>query len=314
VPRTVGRIRFGLRLASAEATGRVAWIFHSHLAVARVQRVITSRLRCPYAVFLHGIEAWETLGAADRAVLDDAALIVTNSIHTARRAVAANPGLSPITVCPLGFSSPDHAAVAPESRRAPTILTVARMAASERYKGHDQLIDALPDVLRHVPDARLVFVGTGDDVDRLQHRASASGVGAHVTFTGFLPDDALQRAYAEASVFAMPSRGEGFGLAYLEAMASGLPCVGSVHDAASEVIDDGVTGYLVDQQDTAEIAARLSGLLTNPERRVEMGRRGRERWAREFTYAHFRRRLVAALDAPFRPYGARASQPSSVHG
>jgi glycosyltransferase involved in cell wall biosynthesis len=188
------------------------------------------------------------------------------------------------------------------------------MASSERYKGHDQLIDALPAIRRRAPDTQLVFVGTGDDVERLRQRAHASGVGACVTFTGFLPDDGLQRAYREASVFAMPSRCEGFGLAYLEAMAAGLPCVGSVHDAASEVIDDGVTGYLVDQQNTDEIAARISSLLTEEDRRAEMGRRGRERWEREFTYEHFRRRLVAAFDAPFRALAARAPQPSSVTG
>jgi glycosyltransferase involved in cell wall biosynthesis len=80
------------------------------------------------------------------------------------------------------------------------------------------------------------------------------------------------------------------------------------------VIEDGVTGYLVDQQNTDEIAARLSSILSDADRRREMGRRGRERWEREFTYPHFRRRLVAALDDAFRPRRVRAPQPSSVHG
>jgi phosphatidylinositol alpha-1,6-mannosyltransferase len=288
-------------------------MFHTHLSAARVQRFLGGRLSAPYAVFLHGIEVWDRLAPADRAILDGAALLVTNSAHTARRAEAANPGLGPVAVCPLGHSAPNDA---PAARRhaSPIILTVARMVSTERYKGHDQLIEALPAIRRRVPEARLVFVGAGDDVPRLRAKAHALDVAAHVTFTGFLPDEALRRSYAEAAVFAMPSRGEGFGLAYLEAMAAGVPCVGSVHDAASEVIEDGITGYLVRQENLDEIATRVSSLLLDPGLAAGMGRQGRERWAREFTYADFRRRLMAALDRPFRLHGAAATQPSRVAG
>jgi phosphatidylinositol alpha-1,6-mannosyltransferase len=123
----------------------------------------------------------------------------------------------------------------------------------------------------------------------------------------------LRQAYADAAVFAMPSRGEGFGLAYLEAMSAGLPCIGSVHDAASEVISDGVTGFLVDQENVSELAGRLRLLLTDRARRMEMGRRGRERWEREFTYDQFRRRLQRVLGAAF-VTGASAKAHSSVSG
>ena len=303
------RLRFGIELASAEASGRVGWLVHSHLAVARVQRYIPARLGCRYAVFLHGIEAWDRVTPADRAVLDGATVLLSNSAHTARRVAAANPGLDDITVCQLGFSAPAEWAIPTTSAR-PIILAVARMVSTERYKGHDELIDALPLIRQTVPGATLVFVGSGDDVPRLRDKARTRGVGEHVTFTGFLAPDELRRAYADAAIFAMPSRGEGFGLAYLEAMAMGLACVGSVHDAASEVIEDGVTGVLVRQDDIGEIAGRISALLVDPERRVEMGRQGRARWEREFTYAHFRRRLMAALDVPFRLHGAATAQPS----
>lgn len=314
LPRTAGRIRFGLRLAAAEAGGRVSWVFHTHIATARVQRLLPARASRPYAVFLHGIEAWEQLGPSDRALLDEAALVVTNSIHTARRAAAVNPNLPPISVCPLGFSSSDRPRLEPEPNQRPTVLTVARMAASERYKGHDQLIEALPAILKRVPDARLMFVGTGDDVDRLKRKAAEHGLADRVVFTGYLPQDALDRAYANATVFAMPSLGEGFGLAYLEAMAAGLPCVGTVHDAASEIIVDGVTGYLVEQHDLDGIADRIATLLQNSEQRHAMGQSGRERWAREFTYAHFRQRLVTALDDAFRVRRGRAATVSSAVG
>jgi phosphatidylinositol alpha-1,6-mannosyltransferase len=312
--RAAERVRFGARVAAAELTGRASWFFHSHLALTRVHRVVPRRLGRPYAVFVYGIEVWTPLTAADRRLLDGATLAVACSAHTARRALEANPGLPSFSVCHLGHAvtGPVPAARAPFGQH--VVLTVARMASTERYKGHDQLIEALPVLRRDVPDARLVFVGTGDDVDRLRRKAQDCGVGEYVVFTGFLSDDQLRQAYADAAVFAMPSRGEGFGLTYLEAMAAGLPCIGSVHDAAPEIIEDGVTGFLIDQHDHAQLVDRLRTILIDRSRREAMGRRGRLRWEQQFTYEQFRQRFLAALRPAFHGHVSVQPAPWSVPG
>jgi phosphatidylinositol alpha-1,6-mannosyltransferase len=111
-----------------------------------------------------------------------------------------------------------------------------------------------------------------------------------------VPDSDRAELYRGAQVFAMPSRGEGFGLVYLEAMAHGLPCIGSTHDAAGEVIADGITGYLTPQADIAGLAARVLDLLTDESRRRAMGESGRTRVASLFTYRHFAGRLLTLLD------------------
>jgi phosphatidylinositol alpha-1,6-mannosyltransferase len=175
------------------------------------------------------------------------------------------------------------------------VLVVARMLSTERYKGHDQLLEAWPAVIRRVPAARLVLVGDGDDRPRLQAKAAELGVGRAVAFTGFVSADALAAIYRQAAVFAMPSRDEGFGLVYLEAMAHQLPCVGSIHDAAGDIIEDGQTGYLVDQADGAGLVDRLASLLSDEARRREMGARGYRRLAADFTYEQFRDRLLSLL-------------------
>jgi phosphatidylinositol alpha-1,6-mannosyltransferase len=302
--RTADRVRFGARVAAAELTGRASWFFHSHLALTRVHRAVPRHLGRPYAVFVYGIDVWSTLAPSDRRLLEGAALVVACSSHTAHRALEVNPRLPSFSVCHLGHSV-DVVLPAPQAALSRfTVLTVARMASTERYKGHDQLIEALPELQRHVPDARLVFVGTGDDVDRLRRKARDCGVGDRVTFTGFLSDSALRQAYADAAVFAMPSRGEGFGLTYLEAMAAALPCIGSVHDAAPEIIEDGVTGFLIDQQNKAQLVDRLRLLLSDPSRREDMGGRGRRRWQQHFTYEQFQRRFLGILRPAF---GAQAS-------
>jgi phosphatidylinositol alpha-1,6-mannosyltransferase len=296
---TIDRLAFGARVAALQTAGRCAWTFYSHLSLARVQRFVPARPR-PYMVFLHGIEAWRPLTRSETRVLAGASLRVANSTYTAHRVQEQHPNVGPIMICPLAMPPPwsptattatDSHGIGPHA-----VVIVARMAAGERYKGHDALLAAWPMVLARQPDAQLVIVGSGDDEARLRARAQEGGVGARVLFTGFVDEASLAAIYARAAVFAMPSRGEGFGIAYLEAMAHGLPCIGSVHDAAGEVIDDGVTGYLIDQSDTQALADRVSCLLGNDARRREMGKAGRRRLSERFTADRFARRLGDLVD------------------
>jgi phosphatidylinositol alpha-1,6-mannosyltransferase len=166
------------------------------------------------------------------------------------------------------------------------------MDAAERYKGHDALLEIWPRVVASKPGARLVFAGDGDDRARLLAKAASLGMAAHVTFTGFLTASSLANLYGKAAVFAMPSRGEGFGLVYLEAMAHGVPCIGSTHDAAREVIDDGATGFLVDQADGRVLADRITQLLGDDGLRRRFGAAGRRRVEEQFSYRQFSHRLV----------------------
>jgi phosphatidylinositol alpha-1,6-mannosyltransferase len=306
---TLDRVGFGAELAAAQALGHCRWVFYSHLRIARVQAFIPAPLRRPYAVFLHGIEAWRPLTRTERRVLEGATLLVANSAYTARRVAEAHPWIGPIAACPLALAPPGASARAegPSAvcmERAPrlgphAVLVVARMSAAERYKGHDELLDAWPAVLSRVPDAQLVLVGEGDDVARLKARAARVTSPESVMFTGFVTDATLDTLYRRAAVFAMPSRDEGLGLVYLEAMAHGLPCIGSVHDAATEVIDDGVTGYLVDQSSGAQLADRIGTLLTDEAKRLQMGARGLARCQGHFTYDQFRGRLLSLVLASF---------------
>jgi phosphatidylinositol alpha-1,6-mannosyltransferase len=298
----VSRLRFGTRLAQAQMTADCAWVFYSHLGPSRVQAFIPPAWRRPYGVFVHGIEAWRPLTATQRQILRRAALRVANSQLTAQRVGEANPGLGPISVCPLalpdGFdrSGPASPADLPARIGSRAVVLVARMMAAERYKGHDELLAAWPEVRARVSDAQLVFVGGGDDARRLEARAASLGLREAVVFTGFVSDRALHAIYRHAAALAMPSAGDGFGLVYLEAMAHRLPCVGSIHDAASEIIEDEVTGFLVDQADRRGLAARLIALLTNEARRREMGEAGHRRWREQFTYEQFARRMVSLLE------------------
>jgi phosphatidylinositol alpha-1,6-mannosyltransferase len=110
-------------------------------------------------------------------------------------------------------------------------------------------------------------------------------------FCGFVPDATLQTLYDRAALFALPSGGEGFGLVYLEAMAHRLPCVGSTQDAASEIIVNGRTGRLVDQNDIAGLSETVASLLLDESQRRAMGDAGHARATTDFTFERFSARL-----------------------
>jgi phosphatidylinositol alpha-1,6-mannosyltransferase len=171
------------------------------------------------------------------------------------------------------------------------ILTVGRWQADERYKGMDTLISALPRLLHEWPDLQLVAVGGGDDQAWLEQLAEGCGVRRHVHFFSELSYPELAACYSACDIFALPSRGEGFGLVYLEAMARGKPVIGGAHGGAPEVIDDGRTGYLVQHGDAPQLATSIETLLANPELAREMGARGRERVNRDFKFSVFSKSL-----------------------
>ncbi len=299
------RVQFFAKLVRLQSLRRANWVVFTHVGIARAQLRVPRQFRRPYAVFVNGIEAWSaTLDSARRAALRNARMRIAISPHTARRVAAAHPDLPPVETCLLALlpdeEAPDRV---PADVRvdygAHAVVIVGRMSSTERYKGHDQLILAWPRVVAEVPDATLVMVGRGDDVDRLRTKAAALGLGRSVHFPGFLPDAAVRAVMRHAAVFAMPSRGEGFGLVYLQAMRAGLPCLGSRDDAAADVIVDGETGLLVPRQDPDAIAGAVARLLTDESMRRRMGEAGHRRFESVFTYPRFRARLAGLLGRAF---------------
>jgi phosphatidyl-myo-inositol dimannoside synthase len=105
------------------------------------------------------------------------------------------------------------------------VLTVARLAATEKYKGVDQLIRAAAQLLPRVPTLNLVVVGRGDDLPRHQRLAAELGVGTRVHFFDHLSPEETAACYSQSDVFALPSTGEGFGFVFLEAMAFAKPVI-----------------------------------------------------------------------------------------
>jgi len=290
-------------LRSARRHAKIVIAAHPNLApIVQGMRIAAPRMKS--IVVAHGIEIWEPLSTLRRRALRRASLILTPTQDTANH-VATQQQIprERIRVLPWALD-PDfeNLAIATAQSSLPInfpvgriILTVGRWQSNERYKGMDTLITALPRLLQDWPDLQLVAVGEGDDRSWLEQIAKSCGVQGHVHFYTGLSYPELAACYSACEIFALPSRGEGFGMVYLEAMARGKPVIGGAHGGAPEVIDDAKTGYLVQHGDVPQLATSIETLLADPALAREMGARGRDRVNRDFKFSVFAKSLKKIL-------------------
>jgi phosphatidylinositol alpha-1,6-mannosyltransferase len=248
------------RLARAGAARKLVIGHVGLLPVGLILRWL--KLTDDYAVVLHGIEAWEQLPWLQRMAARRASRIIATTFYTAREFCFLN-GVDQerCVVIPLaaGISS------RPIQRNAPKaelkLLMVSRLSKADHYKGVDTLLEALR--LGRTEELALILeiVGAGDDTERLEDLARSLQIRDAVRFRGALPDQEVQRSYDEAHVFVMPSKKEGFGIVFVEAMASGLPCIGANHGGTPEVIEHSETGFLIEYGDAAQMVIYLRALL-----------------------------------------------------
>lgn len=266
----------------------------------------------PYYLVAHGIEVWRPYTWLEKRSLRGARRVLCVSEYTRRQMLRFDSGLDParLVVLPNTFDprfagqGPANPALssqlsahsspianAQSSRRddGPRILVVSRLVASDPYKGVDTMIEAMPVILREYPKAQLRIVGGGDDLPRLQEIAETLKLGNAVTFTGILSDEELRREYQACDLFALPSRKEGFGLVYLEAMAYGKPCLAARAGGAPEVVNDDV-GAVVEYGNTDQIALAVADLLRHPREAAAMRAR-----VEAFSFLRFQQRLAVAL-------------------
>jgi glycosyltransferase involved in cell wall biosynthesis len=289
-----------LEVWKSQLTGRREAYVFDLLGPARVQAYLPGPWRSPYLVPLYGIEVWRPLEWDRRRALARATEAFAISSYTLERARPYLPRRAEaIPVIPLALEErrPEGAVDVSLISRLDRgfLLIVGRMSATERYKGHDQVLEALTAL----PEARLVVAGDGDDRPRLEAKAAALGMGDRVFFTGFLSEATLMELYRRCAAFVMPSQGEGFGLVYLEAMRAGKPVLAARGSAAREIVEDGETGLLVspeDREELREALSRLLGYYGQPGEARRMGEAGREKWRRELGVERFGERVRPLLE------------------
>jgi glycosyltransferase involved in cell wall biosynthesis len=278
-----------------------------HLIIARMAALFRPSLRC-YLV-AHGIDVWRPYRLHEAFALRGVHRVFCISDFTRRQMLRFAPALPPhkLIVVPNTFD-PEFAPSPANGTMpgAPVVLVVSRLTYNDRYKGVDLVIEALPRVRRDFPDIRLRIVGTGDDVPRLAALVERLGLRDAVSLVGAVDDATLRREYAACTLFALPSRKEGFGLVFLEAMAYGKPCIAARAGGAPEVVGDrdgagpgsyvpgssGSTevGALVEFGNVEQLAEAIDDLLRHPRNPETVRAR-----AAEYAFPAFKEKLAKAL-------------------
>lgn len=281
----------------ARALGRIRVSFpyqliHAHYAVPAGDAVRRVAGNCPLVVSVHGhdVQGTHAGGHTVRATLAHARLVLANSSGTARRCITHGAGAT--RVVHLGTDVP---ASPPARPPAPTLVTVAHLAARKR---HADVISALALLRGRHPDLRYLIVGDGPQREPLRALARSLGVERHVELRGQLTPAQARAAAQAASLFVMPSVDEAFGVAYIEAMAGAVPAIGCRgEDGPEEIAAAGGGIELVPAGDVEALAARIDALLSTPAALDQMGRDARATVEAAFTWERCGENTMSAYRA-----------------
>ena len=200
-------------LRAAVIEGPFDAVFCGHIHLAPLTASIAALLGRPLWLQLHGTEAWGPLSRLQLLAAERAILVTAVSRYTRRRFLQLTR-IDPFRVRVLpntigaGFSpgpKPDYLLDRHKLHGRPVLLTVGRLIAAERGKGHDRMLQVLPELLKTHPKLVYLVVGDGDDRKRFEKLAMQAGFGGVVLYAGLVPSEELGDYYRLADVFGMPS-------------------------------------------------------------------------------------------------------------
>lgn len=286
-----------LRTVLALARKRFDLVICGHINLLPVAAILSFKMRAPLVLLVYGIEVWNRPASRLKRRLlacADAVWSISAVTRDRMRAWSSLPekcfALLPNAIHPERYGMvprrPDMVERYGLADRK-VLLTLGRLSASERYKGVDEVLEAMPALLALEPDLVYLIAGDGDDRPRLEAKARDLGVADQVIFAGFVRESEKADMYRLADVFVMPGRGEGFGFVFLEAMACGIPVVASRLDGSFEAVRGGVLGGVVDPDDRGALIAAIREALSKP-KEVPAG-------LGFFAFPEFQHRLHGAL-------------------
>jgi phosphatidylinositol alpha-1,6-mannosyltransferase len=256
-------------------THQIDFVFCGHLSMAPLAAGISRVLKVPLWLQVHGLEVfWRKLSALECRSVESATIVTAVSRYTRRHLLqrvaidAARVKVLPNTVDPQYHPGPKPAYLLERHAACGkmVLMTVSRLSNFDRYKGHDRVIRTLPRLLEQHADTIYLIVGDGDDHLRLEKLAVECGVAKNVQFTGSVSPQELPDYFRLADVFVMPSMGEGFGIVFLEAMATGIRVIAGSQDGSRDALGDGALGTLVDLENCEQLASAIQAALDNPVR------------------------------------------------
>lgn len=251
------RLAYALRALwhGAKLKPDIVYCGHAFMAplALMVARMTGARLMC----HVHGLEVWQPLSIAKRRALASSDIVLCVSNYTACKFVEIT-GIDPDR-CKVIYNTfderftPGNKLTARKKLKLPSnsvvLSTVSRLDPNQRHKGHDRVIPLLRDLAEVYPNLVYLIAGTGGDQTRLEELARDTGAADIVQFLGFVSDEDLPDLYRASDLYVMPSHGEGFGIAFVEAMACGTLALGLNQGGAGDALRNGELGIAVTEAD-----------------------------------------------------------------
>ena len=267
-----GRLEYALTALSLAHHKRPKMVYCGHLYMVPLAALISKLYGSQLVAHLHGLEVWPEPSRLQAFALASSDLILCVSNDTRQRACEHVKSLQ--DKCAVIYNTvgknflPGNKA---EARRKfdlgeeKILLTVSRLDTRQRHKGHEKVIAALPNLRACGHNVRYIIAGDGDDQSRLRALADEIGVAGNVTFLGRVPAEELPLLYRAADLYIMPSTREGFGIAFVEAMASGTTALGLALGGATDALCHGRLGLAVkDSELVGTILQFLDGQKPDP--------------------------------------------------
>lgn len=268
---TLSKWKYVLRALWLALQFRPNLVFCGHLYMTPLAAVLSSLLRIPLWVQVHGVEVFEKRGPLIRWALGRARLVTAVSRYTRAKLLEwAHIPTERVRVLPNTVDERFKPGDREELKRRygyagiKLLLTVSRLDARQRHKGHDGVLEAIPSLLERHPNTIYLIAGDGSDRARLESVVTTRGMAAQVKFMGRVNDDQLLELYQMTDVFVMPSTAEGFGIVFLEAAACGCAVVGGNRDGSVDALGEEAIGAAVTPDDTAALVAALHAALERP--------------------------------------------------
>lgn len=242
----------------------------------------------------HGIEIWKKLSKTTEWIMNKST-ILTVSNFSKNELLKHNPNLQDIRIFPncIKIKDTNEALANPYYKDEFNILSVTRLEKSEQLKGIDTMIKTLPFLIEEIPHMKYTVIGKGDDTIRLKQIAKDLALEKYVDFLGFVDD--INAYYQHCDVFSLPSKKEGFGIVYLEAMQYKKPVIAVNYGGPTDVIIDGETGFLCEYDDSECLATKINLLFEDPILSTTLGANGYRRLSQNFTFEIYRERLLRIL-------------------
>jgi len=248
----------------------------THINLAIVGLIIKKiKPKCQVWLIAHGIEVWRPLSFFQRSLLKicDNIICVSNftrqkmlSLHGCNvdKCTVLNNAIDPYMPLPATFIKPAHLLNKYNlTADCPVIYTLTRLANSEQYKGHDQVIKVFGKIKGKFPGAKYILSGQYDSEEEIRIKKLIASIGAEddIILTGFIAEKDITDYFLLADVFVLPSKKEGFGIVFIEALACGLPVICGNSDGSIDAIRNGELGNAIDTDNLNELEQAINNVL-----------------------------------------------------